>query len=76
MTTHKQLAERLGVSINAVAVTREVLGGTSDQSQRALAETEVEHIVAAAKWLALYRKCYAVAGEITKEVVKEVMANE
>lgn len=74
--THKQLADRLEVSVMAVAVIREILRGASAQSQRALAETEDDHLVAAAIWLAKFRGCHTVAEGITKELVKEVMRDE
>ena len=76
MTTHKQLADNLGVSIQAVAIIREVLRGSSAHSRRALAETEEEHQVEAARWLARYRGCHGAAGEITKDILKEVKGRD
>jgi len=74
--THKQVADRLGVSTVAVACIREVMEGASDISQKVLEETEeadrIDQLVAAAQRLARYKGCHRAAEEITRDLVRRV----
>lgn len=70
--SHKELADRLGISITAVAYVREVLCGDSVHSRRALSETG--SVLGAAQWLARFRGCYQVAEMITPAVVDDIAA--
>ena len=70
--SHKEMADRLGVPITAVAYVREALAGDSEHSQRALSETR--SILDAARWLARFRGCHRVAEVITSAVVDDIAA--
>jgi len=69
--THRQVADKLGVPMAAVAIVREMLRGSSMSGDRAL-RGACGDVAKAARVLALERRCVRVAEAITADLVAGV----